>query len=66
MFYKEMQEESRGAFLEYHSEAQILKIYLLSANQGDTFEGLICVLVCPQKLWVYYWPCLLHAHVLTF
>ena len=48
MFYKEIQEQSQGVQL----KAQILKIYLLTANYGSTLMCSICVPVCPQKLWI--------------
>ena len=37
------------AFLE-HLEAQMFKIFRLSANHGDTFVGSMYVPVCPKKL----------------
>ena len=40
-----------SAFLE-HLEAQIWKIYLVDANHGGTFVGLMYLLVCPRKLWI--------------
>ena len=50
MFYKEIWEQTEPgrAFLEY-LEAQIFKISPLSANNGGTFVGLMCIPVCPQK-----------------
>ena len=36
-------------------EAQILNISLLGANHAGAFLGLICVSVCPKKLWIRHW-----------
>ena len=47
---RNLRTEDRGkAFLE-HLEAQMFKIFRLSANHGDTFVGSMYVPVCPKKL----------------
>ena len=56
MFYTEIKEQTGpgSAFLE-HLEAQILKIFLFSANHAGAFVGSIYVHVCPKKLWIHHW-----------
>ena len=49
-------ERAGSAFLE-HLEAQIWKVFLLSANLGGSFVSSIYVSLCPKKLWIRQWPC---------
>ena len=69
MFYKDIleQAEQGSAFLEY-LEAQILKIYPLDPNHGDTFGGSMCVPVCPKNLWIHHCCCkrVLEAAILAY
>ena len=53
MFYKEILEQTEpgNPFIEYLKK-QTLEISPLGTNNSGAFAGLMCVPVCPKKLWI--------------